>query len=172
MNQEIGPNNFQLPIASFQALNGLIVTVAIPVYDRVFILIARRFTWHLSDMALLQRIGIGLFLSSLNMAVLVVVEEKRVSVAKEYNILDSPKATVPMLLLVWLMFSRLLGSNNYSTIKYQSRWEAWEPHHTLALEALEALLVAMLYLLCIIAHTLITSIRCWPGWVLWICVFT
>ncbi|KAG6679900.1 hypothetical protein I3842_13G013200 [Carya illinoinensis] len=107
MNRAIGPH-FQLPAASFQALLGITVMVVVPVYDRVLVPIARRFTGHLSGITLLQRIGIGLFLSSLNMAVSAVVEAKRVSVAKEHNLLDSPKAMVPM--LVWWLLPQYILS--------------------------------------------------------------
>ncbi|KAF5445993.1 hypothetical protein F2P56_031659 [Juglans regia] len=107
MNRAIGPH-FQLPAASLQALLGITVMVVVPVYDRVLVPIARRFTGHLSGITLLQRIGIGLFLSSLNMAVSAVVEAKRVSVAKEHNLLDSPKAMVPM--LVWWLLPQYILS--------------------------------------------------------------
>ncbi|KAG2671858.1 hypothetical protein I3760_13G013200 [Carya illinoinensis] len=107
MNRAIGPH-FQLPVASLQALLGITVMVVVPLYDRVLVPIARRFTGHLSGITLLQRIGIGLFLSSLNMAVSAIVEAKRVSVAKEHNLLDSPKAMVPM--LVWWLLPQYILS--------------------------------------------------------------
>ena len=45
---------------------------------------------------MLQRIGFGLFLSILNMAVSALVEVKRVSIEREHKLLDNPKAIVPM----------------------------------------------------------------------------
>ncbi|XP_059434032.1 protein NRT1/ PTR FAMILY 5.4-like [Corylus avellana] len=97
---------FQLPAASLQALLGLTVMIAIPIYDRIFVPITRRFTGHLSGITLLQRIGIGLFLSLINMAVSALVEAKRVGVAKEHNLLDNPKATVPM--SVWWLLPQYI----------------------------------------------------------------
>ncbi|KAE8038397.1 hypothetical protein FH972_010915 [Carpinus fangiana] len=105
MIRSIGPH-FQLPAASLQALLGVTVMIAIPIYDRIFVPLTRRFTGHLSGITLLQRIGIGLFLSLLNMAVSGLVEAKRVGVAKQYNLLDNPKATVPM--SVWWLLPQYI----------------------------------------------------------------
>ena len=60
----------------------------------------------LTGITLLQRIGIGLFLSLLNMAMSGLVEAKRVGVAKQYNLLDNPKATVPM--SVWWLLPQYI----------------------------------------------------------------
>lgn len=50
----------------------------------------------------LQRIGIGLFISILNMAVSALVETKRVAVAADHGLTDVPKAVVPMTIW-WLI---------------------------------------------------------------------
>ncbi len=47
MIRSLGPH-FQLPAASLQALLGITIMIAIPVYDRIFVPITRRFTGHLS----------------------------------------------------------------------------------------------------------------------------
>ncbi|XP_065625375.1 protein NRT1/ PTR FAMILY 5.4-like [Quercus suber] len=91
--------HFHIPPGSLQALVGITILFAVPFYDRVFVPIARKFTGHPSGITVLQRIGVGLFLSILNMVVSALVEAKRVSIAKEYNLMDNPKATIPM--TVW-----------------------------------------------------------------------
>jgi peptide/histidine transporter 3/4 len=95
MHRSIAPN-FILPPASLQALVGLTILINIPIYDRVFVPITRKLTGHPSGITVLQRIGVGLFLSIFIMVVSALVEAKRISVVKEHNLLDKPKAIVPM----------------------------------------------------------------------------
>ncbi|KAK7859604.1 protein nrt1/ ptr family 5.4 [Quercus suber] len=60
----------------------------------------------LSGITVLQRIGIGLFLSIFVMVVSALVEAKRINIAKEYNLLDHPKAIVPM--KVWWLLPQYI----------------------------------------------------------------
>ena len=64
--------------------------------------LARKFTGHPTGITVLQRIGVGLFLSILNMAVSALVETKRVGVAREHGLMDDPKAVLPMS-ISWLL---------------------------------------------------------------------
>ncbi|KAG5227707.1 major facilitator superfamily protein [Salix suchowensis] len=79
MTRSIGPN-FQVPPASFQSLVGLTILFSIPLYERVFIPAARKITGHSSGITMLQRIGIGLFLSVVEMVVAALVESKRATI--------------------------------------------------------------------------------------------
>lgn len=99
--RSIGPH-FQIPPASLQGLVGVTILFAVPLYDRVFVPLARKFTGHPTGITVLQRIGAGLFLSILNMAVSALVETKRVGVARDHGLLDNPKAVLPMSIW-WLL---------------------------------------------------------------------
>ncbi|KAL6288785.1 hypothetical protein ACE6H2_006295 [Prunus campanulata] len=105
MVRSIGPN-FKLPQASLQIFLGLTIAVAIPIYDRVFVPTARNFTGHSSGITILQRIGIGLFLSIISMMVAALVEAKRVGIVRDHNLLDNPKAIVPM--RVWWLIPQYM----------------------------------------------------------------
>ena len=105
MHRAITPH-FTIPPASLQALVGLTILFNIPLYDRVFVHITRKFTGHPSGITVLQRIGIGLFLSIFVMVVSALVEAKRINIAKEYNLLDHPKAIVPM--KVWWLLPQYI----------------------------------------------------------------
>ncbi|KAJ6702459.1 PROTEIN NRT1/ PTR FAMILY 5.4 [Salix koriyanagi] len=107
MTRSIGPN-FQVPPASFQSLVGLTILFSIPLYERVFIPAARKITGHSSGITMLQRIGIGLFLSVVEMVVAALVESKRVSIAREHGLMDTPKATIPM--SVWWILPQYMIS--------------------------------------------------------------
>lgn len=89
-------SHFRLSPASLQGLVGLTILVSVPLYDGVFVPLARRITKHPSGISMLQRIGFGLFLSVLNMSVSAIVEGRRVQVAIKHGLANSPKTTVPM----------------------------------------------------------------------------
>ncbi|XP_047150718.1 protein NRT1/ PTR FAMILY 5.4 isoform X2 [Vigna umbellata] len=101
MERSIGPH-FQIPPASLQGLVGVTILFAVPFYDRVFVPLARKFTGKATGITVLQRIGVGLFLSILNMVVSALVEAKRVAVAKEHGLVDDPKAILPISIW-WLL---------------------------------------------------------------------
>ncbi|CAI8607473.1 unnamed protein product [Vicia faba] len=89
-------SDFQFPPASLQGLVGVTILFAVPIYDRVFVPLARKFTGHTNGITVLQRIGVGLFLSILTMSVSALVETKRVSIAKSHGLIDNPTAILPM----------------------------------------------------------------------------
>ncbi|KAK4490034.1 hypothetical protein RD792_000688 [Penstemon davidsonii] len=60
-----------------------------------------RITTKPLGISMLQRIGTGLVLSLVTMIIAALVERERLAVAKEYGLIDMPKATVPM--SVWWM---------------------------------------------------------------------
>ncbi|KAK7314182.1 hypothetical protein VNO77_39394 [Canavalia gladiata] len=101
MIRSIGPH-FQIPPASLQGLVGLTILFAVPFYDRVFVPLARKFTGQHNGITVLQRIGVGLFLSIINMIVSAIVETKRVGVARDHGLIDDPKAVLPMSIW-WLL---------------------------------------------------------------------
>ncbi|KAB2594805.1 protein NRT1/ PTR FAMILY 5.4-like [Pyrus ussuriensis x Pyrus communis] len=117
--RSIGPH-FQVPAASLQGLVGIAILIAVPIYDRFFVPIARKYTGHPSGITVLQRIGIGLVLSILVMVVSALVEAKRLNIAKDYNLIDKPKAIVPM--RVWWLLPQylILGlANAFATVGLQ-----------------------------------------------------
>ncbi|CAL0328765.1 unnamed protein product [Lupinus luteus] len=101
MFRSIGPN-FLVPPAVIQGLVGIIILCALPTYDRLFIPLARKFTGHPTGITVLQRIGVGNFLSIITMVIAALVESKRVSVATHHNLLNNPQAVIPMRIW-WLL---------------------------------------------------------------------
>ncbi|KAK8498189.1 hypothetical protein V6N13_061788 [Hibiscus sabdariffa] len=95
MSRSIGAN-FQVPPAALQSLVGLTILIAVPVYDRVFVPMARKLTGHPRGITMLQRIGAGLFVSILSMFVAGLIETARINTASKHGLLDTPKAIVPM----------------------------------------------------------------------------
>ncbi|KAK4774275.1 hypothetical protein SAY86_009210 [Trapa natans] len=116
MVRSIGGSSFQISPASLQGFQGLTILAATFSYDRVFVPLARNITGHPSGIPMLRRIGIGLFLSIINMIAAACMEIMRLRIAANHGLQDSPKATVPMSIW-WLMPQYMLcGISDVFTI--------------------------------------------------------
>ncbi|KAK6928901.1 Proton-dependent oligopeptide transporter family [Dillenia turbinata] len=95
-------SKFEIPAASLQFFTGLTILTALIIYDRFFVPLMSKLTGHPSGITMLQRIGVGIFTSTICMVVAALVEAKRVSVALDHGLIDNPKATLPMSIF-WLV---------------------------------------------------------------------
>ncbi|XP_023895867.1 protein NRT1/ PTR FAMILY 4.5 [Quercus suber] len=100
----MNPNlfGFKVPGPSIPVIPLLFIFVLIPLYDRIFVPLARKITGVPTGIRHLQRIGIGLVLSAVSMAVAGVVETHRKSLSYKHNMVDSLEP-LPMSLF-WLGF--------------------------------------------------------------------
>ncbi|XP_010552806.2 PREDICTED: protein NRT1/ PTR FAMILY 4.6-like [Tarenaya hassleriana] len=113
MNTKLG--KLKVPPASLPVFPVVFIMILAPVYDHIIIPFARKVTKSEMGITHLQRIGIGLVLSILAMAVAAVVEIKRKRVATETGLLDSQE-TLPITFL-WIAFQYLfLGSADLFTL--------------------------------------------------------
>ncbi|XP_008787880.1 protein NRT1/ PTR FAMILY 8.3-like [Phoenix dactylifera] len=87
--------SFTIPPASLSTFDVISVIIWVPVYDRIFVPIARRFTGKDKGFSELQRMGIGLLISILAMAAAALLEIKRLSIAKAEH-LEHQKVAVPL----------------------------------------------------------------------------
>ncbi|PRQ20392.1 putative proton-dependent oligopeptide transporter family, major facilitator superfamily [Rosa chinensis] len=97
---------FDIPAAALQSFISLVIIIFIPIYDRIFVPIARSFTREPSGITMLQRIGTGMVISTISMVVAALVEIQRLQTAKDYDLVDMPSATVPM--SVWWLVPQYL----------------------------------------------------------------
>uniref|UniRef100_A0A2N9F3Z4 Major facilitator superfamily (MFS) profile domain-containing protein n=1 Tax=Fagus sylvatica TaxID=28930 RepID=A0A2N9F3Z4_FAGSY len=95
MDRTIVPG-LDVPAASLQSFISLSVVLFIPIYDRIFVPIARSFSKVPSGITMLQRIGIGMLLSASSMVIAALVEMIRLKTAQEYGLVDLPNVTIPM----------------------------------------------------------------------------
>ncbi|RVW95717.1 Protein NRT1/ PTR family 5.10 [Vitis vinifera] len=93
MDRSIG-SGFDIPSSSLKSFLTITVVLFIPIYDLVFVPIATVFTRKPSGITMLQRIGIGMFLSTISIAIAALVEMKRLKIAQEHGLVDMPNATV------------------------------------------------------------------------------
>ncbi|PKI57514.1 hypothetical protein CRG98_022165 [Punica granatum] len=115
MDRSIRPG-LNIPSASLQSFISIGIIAFIPIYDRVFVPLARAFTGKPSGITMLQRIGIGMSLSITAMAVAALVESERLEIALEYGLIDQPNVTVPM--SVWWLIPQyiLIGVSDVFTM--------------------------------------------------------
>ncbi|XP_028773786.1 protein NRT1/ PTR FAMILY 8.1-like isoform X3 [Neltuma alba] len=87
MDQHIGPN-FKIPSASLSLFDTLSVIFWAPVYDLIIVPYARKFTGHERGFTQLQRMGIGLVISTFSMIVAGILEVVRLNMVRRNNYYD------------------------------------------------------------------------------------
>ncbi|KAK8643172.1 hypothetical protein V6N13_012478 [Hibiscus sabdariffa] len=87
---------FQIPAASLLSFISLTIMIFIPIYDRIFVPLARTLTGKPAGITTLQRIGTGMLLSAFSMLTAALVETRRLKTAQESGLVDKPNVTVPM----------------------------------------------------------------------------
>ncbi|CAA2933985.1 NRT1 PTR FAMILY -like isoform X1 [Olea europaea subsp. europaea] len=98
MNRYLG--SFEVPAASIPFIPLLFMIILIPVYELTFVPFARKITKHPTGISQLQRIGVGLVLSAISMAVAAIVEVKR----KQQSLKNPLKDPSKDISLFWLSF--------------------------------------------------------------------
>lgn len=89
-------SNLQLPPAAIQSVGSIAIMAFVPVYDRILVPVARKLSKHPNGITMLQRIGIGMVISVLTVAVSALIETKRLKTAQDFGLVDQPNATLPM----------------------------------------------------------------------------
>lgn len=87
MDLHMGPN-FEIPSASLSIFDTISVIFWVPVYDRLIVPFARKYTGHKQGFTQLQRMGIGLFISIFSMLVAGILEIVRLDMVKRHNYYD------------------------------------------------------------------------------------
>jgi peptide/histidine transporter 3/4 len=166
MDRSVG-SIFEIPAASLSMFDTLSVIIWVPIYDVIIIPIARRFTGHQLGFSQLQRMGIGLIISTLSMVVAAIVEVKRLETAKEYGLLEDTDTPVPMSVFWQVPQYVLIGASEVFTFIGQLEfYYDQSPDATRSLCAAIALLSTALgnYLSAFILFV-ITSVTGDPGWI-------
>ncbi|XP_074592837.1 protein NRT1/ PTR FAMILY 8.1-like [Curcuma longa] len=87
---------FQIPSASLSLFDTLSVIAWVPVYDRLVVPVARRFTGRERGFTQLTRMGVGLVISIFAMLAAGVLELARLSAVKRYGLYDDAGGAVPV----------------------------------------------------------------------------
>ncbi|KMT07894.1 hypothetical protein BVRB_6g145900 [Beta vulgaris subsp. vulgaris] len=95
-------NSFSIPPASLQAIPYLLLLFLVPLYDKLFVPFARRFTGHDSGLSPLQRIGTGLFIATFSMVAAALMEKHRRETSIQHQKLLSIFYITPQFLIFGL----------------------------------------------------------------------
>ena len=85
MDTRVGNSTFHIPAASLSIFDTLSVLFWVPIYDRIIVPFARRFSGHKSGLTQLQRMGIGLFISIFSMLSAGILELIRLRLVKKHD---------------------------------------------------------------------------------------
>ncbi|XAR48005.1 hypothetical protein NMG60_11030679 [Bertholletia excelsa] len=107
MDKALGP--FSIPPASLSAFDIISVIFWVPLYDKVIVPIARKFTGKEKGFTELQRMGIGFFISILSMSAAALVEMKRLALAENLGLVNE-NVPVPLSIFWQVPQYLLLGA--------------------------------------------------------------
>ncbi|XP_021297929.1 protein NRT1/ PTR FAMILY 5.9-like [Herrania umbratica] len=113
MERNIG-RNFKIPPATLQSAITLSIILLMPLYDKVLIPITQMVTRNRKGISVMQRMGVGMFLSIIAMIIAAVVEMKRLEISKKIGVLESE--TVPLSIFWLLPQYVLLGISDIFTV--------------------------------------------------------
>ncbi|XVF09159.1 hypothetical protein REPUB_Repub07fG0067600 [Reevesia pubescens] len=110
-DRRLGNGNFKIPAATYVVFMMFSMTIFIPVYDRVIVPFLRRIRGKEGGITILQRVGIGIFLSVVCMLVSGMVEEHRRTIALTKPTLGvAPrKGAISSMSASWLIPQFILG---------------------------------------------------------------
>ncbi|ESQ41468.1 hypothetical protein EUTSA_v10013156mg [Eutrema salsugineum] len=112
MKRNIGPN-FKIPPATLQSTITLSIILLMPLYDKVLIPIAKKILKNEKGISVMERMGIGMFLSIIAIVIAALVERKRLKISKKMKI--SPN--LDPLSIFWLLPQYiLLGISDIFTV--------------------------------------------------------
>ncbi|GMI99166.1 hypothetical protein like AT5G14940 [Hibiscus trionum] len=113
MRRNIG-KNFKIPPATLQSAITLSIILLMPLYDKVLIPITKMVTRSKKGITVMQRMGVGMFLSVIAMIVAALVETKRLEISREIGNMESE--TVPLSIFWLLPQYVLLGISDIFTV--------------------------------------------------------
>lgn len=96
MTMDTSIGSFEIPAASLSIFDVLSVMIWVPVYDRLIVPIAHKYTGQERGFTELQRMGIGLVISILSMTAAALVEIKRLDIVKLLDLVHDTATPVPM----------------------------------------------------------------------------
>ncbi|EHA8591499.1 protein NRT1/ PTR FAMILY 8.1 [Cocos nucifera] len=88
LDPQMGPH-FKIPPASLSMVDTISVILCVPIYDRIVVPVARRFTGNERGLTQLTRMGIGLVISIFSMLAAGIVEVVRLRIIARDNLYDS-----------------------------------------------------------------------------------
>ncbi|CAN1272555.1 Protein NRT1/ PTR FAMILY 5.8 [Linum perenne] len=108
-----GSTKFMIPPATLQSSITISIILLMPLYDRILIPMSRFVTRSEKGISVMQRMGIGMFLSVIAMIIAALVEEKRLYISRDQT---DGSSNVPMKIFWLLPQYILLGISDIFTV--------------------------------------------------------
>lgn len=115
MKRNIG-SSFKIPPATLQSAITLSIILLMPFYDKILVPIIRLITCDSKGISVMKRMGTGMFLSVIAMAIAALVETKRLEISRNMGSLASQSETVPLSIFWLLPQYILLGISDIFTV--------------------------------------------------------
>ncbi|KAF8401960.1 hypothetical protein HHK36_012911 [Tetracentron sinense] len=106
LNRNMG--SFKIPPASLGAFVTITMLICVVIYDKYFVKIMRRWTKNPRGITLLQRMGIGLVIHIIIMAVASLTERRRLRVARDHGLVENG-GELPLTIFILLPQFVLMG---------------------------------------------------------------
>lgn len=113
MKRNIG-SKFKIPPAALQSAITVSIIILMPWYDKFFIPLVRIFTRNEKGISVMQRMGIGMFLSVIAMIIAAITERKRLEISRNTEVVLSED--VPFSIFWLLPQYILLGISDIFTV--------------------------------------------------------
>ncbi|KAJ6852035.1 protein NRT1/ PTR FAMILY 5.2-like [Iris pallida] len=104
LQRHVGDRGFEIPPASLGTFITLPMLISVAIYDRYFMKAMRSWTKHPRGITLLQRIGIGMFMQIIVMAVASATERIRLGVARSHGLVESGKPVPASIFMILPQF--------------------------------------------------------------------
>ncbi|KAL2244192.1 protein NRT1/ PTR FAMILY 2.11-like [Sesamum indicum] len=110
-NRHVGTTSFQIPPATYNIFAMLTLTIWVPIYDRIIVPFLRRLTGKQGGITILQRMGIGIFLTIIESLVAGLVEAKRrdMAISRPMEGIHAKRGAVSSMSALWLVPQLFLG---------------------------------------------------------------
>ncbi|XP_019099202.1 PREDICTED: protein NRT1/ PTR FAMILY 5.9 isoform X2 [Camelina sativa] len=116
MKRNIG-SNFRIPPATLQSTITLSIILLMPLYDKILIPITKRIKNNGKGISVMERMGVGMFLSIIAIVIAAIVERKRLDISQKMKTLpDYDPETVPLSIFWLLPQYILLGISDIFTV--------------------------------------------------------
>lgn len=104
-NRHLGPTTFQIPPSTYSIFSMLSLTLFLPIYDRLLVPFLRRLTGKPAGITVLQRIGVGIFLTIIESLLSAFIEQRRrfLAISSPMDGIQSIRGAVSSMSAMWLV---------------------------------------------------------------------
>lgn len=103
-NRHLGQSNFKIPAASYSIFSMLGLIIWIPIYDQIMVPLIQRLTGKEGGITVLQKMGVGMFLSIVTMLVSAFVEQQRraFTISEQTLMIEPRRGVISSMSGLWL----------------------------------------------------------------------